>query len=310
MMLKKQFIVRFVKKFLHLHYFKRLFIRKDLKSSLFIDIQIFFYFLFKHKLELKIPVIVSLTSYPARINTVKYTIFSLLRQNIMPEKIILWLGETQFPNQEGIPLSLLKFQGDLFEIKFTDDIKSYTKLIPALKNYPDKIIVTADDDIYYGRKWLSILWEAHLLHKNEIIAHRGYTITVKDHEILPYEQWELMKKNTASVYNFLTGVGGILYPPHCFFHDIDNQELFMKLAPYADDVWFYFMIILNNKKVFFPENAIPLLVEIDKSLQKEKFNPNTLKKLNILQKQNDIQIQSMVKYYYDNPIIQNILANK
>jgi hypothetical protein len=44
--------------------------------------------------------IVSLTSFPGRIDEIQYTIFSLLDQNVLPEKIILWLAENEFPKKE------------------------------------------------------------------------------------------------------------------------------------------------------------------------------------------------------------------
>lgn len=294
------------------YYFKRFVLKRDLKSSLLLDIRIFFYSLFKFKHSCKpgIPVIVSLTSYPARISTVKYTVFSLLWQSVMPEKIILWLGETQFPNGKGIPLSLLKLQKDLFEIRFTDDIKSYKKLIPALKTFPDKIIVTADDDIYYKKNWLDILWCSHKTHPDYIIAHRGYLIEYADNAVLPYNQWGDMKKNTVSQYNFPTSGAGILYPPHCFYRDINNQELFMKLAPYADDIWFYFMVILNNKKIYFPSNAIFSLTDTDKGVRQERYNQDTLKKINIGQNKNDEQFKAVFNYYSAHPVIQNYFAAK
>ena len=51
-------------------------------------------------------VIVSLTSYPKRINTVWITIETLLRQSFKPDKIILWLATDQFDGIESLPTEL------------------------------------------------------------------------------------------------------------------------------------------------------------------------------------------------------------
>ena len=53
-------------------------------------------------------IIVSLTTYPARVQGVWVTIASLLNQTMKPYKVILWLAEEQFPKHEIImnPLSL------------------------------------------------------------------------------------------------------------------------------------------------------------------------------------------------------------
>ena len=42
--------------------------------------------------------IVSLTSFPARIDKIHLTINTLLRQNTKPDRVVLWLTESQFPN--------------------------------------------------------------------------------------------------------------------------------------------------------------------------------------------------------------------
>ena len=52
--------------------------------------------------------IVSLTSYPARIDTVNQTIETLLNQSLCPDKVILWLAPEKFPNREAdLPQQLL-----------------------------------------------------------------------------------------------------------------------------------------------------------------------------------------------------------
>ncbi len=51
-------------------------------------------------------------------------------------------------------------------IDWCEDIKSYKKLIPTLKKYPDAIIVTADDDLIYDNKWLEQLYNAAQIFEN------------------------------------------------------------------------------------------------------------------------------------------------
>ena len=43
--------------------------------------------------------IVTLTSFPERINEVHLCINTLLNQTLKPDKIILWLAEEEFPNK-------------------------------------------------------------------------------------------------------------------------------------------------------------------------------------------------------------------
>ena len=89
--------------------------------------------------------IVTLTSFPARINEIHYTIYSLLNQRLKPDKVVLWLAEEQFPNkEEDLPNNLLKLKSNGLTIEWCDDIKSYKKLIPALEKYPKDFLVIDD----------------------------------------------------------------------------------------------------------------------------------------------------------------------
>ena len=44
-------------------------------------------------------------------------------------------------------------------------------MIPALKEFPDSLIVTVDDDWYYPRNMLEILIEEHHQYPDDIICH-------------------------------------------------------------------------------------------------------------------------------------------
>ena len=44
-------------------------------------------------------IIVSLTSYPKRINKIKQTLDSIFNQTIQPDKILLWLSNSEFENK-------------------------------------------------------------------------------------------------------------------------------------------------------------------------------------------------------------------
>ena len=40
-----------------------------------------------------------------------------------------------------------------------------------------------------------------------------------------------------------------MYPPHCFFEDVTQEEKFLSLAPHQDDIWFFAMAVLNDVKI-------------------------------------------------------------
>ena len=107
--------------------------------------------------------IISVTSFSQRIRDVHFTLYSLLTQTLKPDAVVLWLGEEEFPDKENnLPQSVLALKRNGLTIKWCKDTGSYKKLIPSLKEYPDDIIVTADDDIYYRPNWLELLYNAYL----------------------------------------------------------------------------------------------------------------------------------------------------
>lgn len=198
-------------------------------------------------------IIISITSYPLRINTVHITINSLITQTIKADKIILWLAKEQFPNlEQELPQPLINLKKYNFSIEWYHDIRSYKKLIPALKKYPDAIIVTADDDNIYQSTWLEKLIASYKQHPNDIHAHR---VT----KFFYHNGFDAIGGGSfyanASYLNKLVGVGGVLYPPHCFSQNILNESLMMQLAPTNDDQWFWLHGVLNGVRVRVVEDA-------------------------------------------------------
>jgi len=188
--------------------------------------------------------IVSLTSYSARFRYLTPTLKSLLSQSIKPDKVILFVSKQDYAS---LPKSVLKLQDHGLEIETCVDIGSYTKIIPALKRYPGTFIATADDDIIYGEKWLEAMALAYSEPK-EIVFHRGHFITVDGSNTLPpYSKWNMGgAKCIKSKLNFPTGVGGVLYPPRVFDQRVLDEEMFLRIAPTADDLWLFWMARLGG----------------------------------------------------------------
>ncbi|HSX52263.1 MAG TPA: glycosyltransferase family 2 protein [Cellvibrio sp.] len=193
----------------------------------------------------KIPVIISLTSIPSRLNGLHIVIRSLLTQNQCPEKIILWLHKDL---QTSIPSSLQMLIGDLFEIHYGDMTCSHRKLVHSLETYPNKIIVTCDDDLMYNSSWLQRLYQDHLIFPDRIIAHECREITYDNSgTLLSYNKWKTQTEpGVSSKWMMPIGYGGVLYPPHILHSDVTRADLYLALAPRADDLWFKAMSYLKG----------------------------------------------------------------
>jgi len=213
--------------------------------------------------------IVSLTSFGRRIHNVFLTIESLFQQSIKADKIILWLSETEF-SRDNIPEMLKKAEKRGLTIEFCKDIGSYTKLIHTLAKYPDDLIITVDDDILYPFDMIERLIVAYREHPDVIHCHRAHKIGFsKNGRLKSYNNWNYcIDDPEPSLRIFPTGVAGILYFPGCFHEDILNEKLFLKLAPYSDDVWFKAMSLLRNVKcniIQAQDNSVNKLMVIEGS---------------------------------------------
>lgn len=257
--------------------------------------------------------IISLTSHGSRLNTVRYTLFSLLDQKTRPDKIILWVGHN---DKKYITKGLTRLVGKGLEIRFCEDIGSYTKLIYTLEAYPEATVITVDDDIIYHKNWLTILLAKHHENPQKIICYRAHGIKVdENHHPLPYHDWaESIKpeiyfgeEGNSPFSIFPTGVGGVLYPPKCFHKDITNRELFLALAPFADDIWFWAMAVIHEKYA----DESPYYV-IEKKYQKRikyvdfqsQEEGSALYLTNMVCHENDRQLRAVMAHY---PKIQQVL---
>jgi hypothetical protein len=239
----------------------------------------------------QVPVIVSLTSIPSRLGFVHHAINSLLLQTLTPEKIVLWLHSSL---KTKIPSKLVNLQNDIFEIRFTHLDSPHVKLVPALTAFPDNIIVTADDDQMYPNNWLELLYNEHLDHQDKIITNRCNMIAYDDDSnTLPYKDWyRNIPNGTDSLAIMPAGYGGVLYPPNSLHDDTTNSELYLALAPKADDLWFKAMSYLKGtvcRKTSTPsELPTPVL-----GTRKE-----TLASVNVKQDHNRVQWNAITEHYH------------
>ncbi len=200
-----------------------------------------------------LPIIVSLTSFPQRINIVVKTIKTLLTQTMKPDMVILWLAPEQFPNKENdLPKELLDLKDYGLTIDWYKDIRSYKKIIPTLKKYPESIIITTDDDIYYASDTVESLYKSYLKHPKEIQAHRCDWLGVGVNNTITWAKTrELYKdkhKDEASFRQRLTGYGAVLYPQNSLYKDVLDEEKIAKTIPTHDDIWLWAMAVLAGTK--------------------------------------------------------------
>lgn len=239
-------------------------------------------------------IIVSLTSYSTRIFNVHLTVESLLNQTLKPNKIILWLNEPF--NFENIPLILKKQVERGLEVRFVRDLRSYDKLIHALKEFPNDTIITCDDDILYPFDFVERLVIPHLKEPGTIFFYRGHQMVFDvDKNILPYKKWNIDGAvSHNSLLNFPNGGAGTLYPPNSLSENVHDEETFMELAPDADDIWFRAMSLKKGtlcKKIILECHPFEKMTAIGASQN------IALWRKNVEQEGNDRQLKAVFEKY-------------
>lgn len=239
-------------------------------------------------------IVVSLTTIPSRIDFVKTPIECIFNQKMKADRIILWLDKNKF-DEIFIDNKFKNLISRGLEIKYVEDVGVHTKYFYALKNHKDSIIVTIDDDIYYSRMLIHKLYMKYKKYPQSIIAMRAHEITFDSNgDISPYNSWlwnsYRIKKPSHRLIQ--TGVGGVLYPPHCLHLDSENSDLFRELSPKNDDIWLKIMALMVGTKVIKANRFYSNPVEIRNSQEV------SLNSVNVKKNQNDIQLHNLIEYYH------------
>ena len=187
--------------------------------------------------------VVSLTSYPARLGTLDQTLATLYSQTRQADEIVLWLAREQFPELEGeIPEALLRLvEEKKLTIRWCDDLKPHKKYFYALQEYRKDLIVTVDDDLLYPEHMLENLYQSWLRHPGAVSAVRAHLMLLSEAgEIRPYNEWIKetdVCRDQPSMQLFATGGAGALYPPELFPPETFDKAAVLETCLWADDLW-------------------------------------------------------------------------
>lgn len=237
-------------------------------------------------------VIVSLTTHPSRINDVWIAIETILRQTKKPDKVILWLADSQFSDKNSLPIRLLEQEKRGLTIHFCDDLRSHKKYYYTMLNYPDYSVITLDDDFFYPYDIVQKLLELHHMYPKDIVCLSACNIS-PSFDTVP-SQWksslfeEYINSSTAQAF----GGAGALYPPMSLPKEAFVKDDIFNYCLYADDLWLKMMSYINGIKVTKHKRFHPFPIVI-------KNSQNTaLVQINVNESKNDEQWMELVNRYY------------
>lgn len=234
-------------------------------------------------------IIVSLTTFPKRIHHVHLAIESILRGEVKPDKIILWLSRNQFDGHESLPSSLRALEQRGLEIRFMEgDIRSYKKFVYAIEEYKNDLLVTADDDIYYRTNWLKELVEMHKAYPEDVIVNYAFDIRYDAQgRRLPYTEWGNNVREGEHLF-FGSG-GGVLFPAGSLGQEAGKVDIALRVCPKADDVWLNAMVRMSGRAIRrtnYYSIILPVLIIGDERLATTNVESG-----------NDAQIEALEAYY-------------
>ncbi|QSS98025.1 hypothetical protein [Psychroflexus sp. ALD_RP9] len=235
--------------------------------------------------------IVSLTSFPERITEVWISVMCLLNQTVKPDKIILWLAESQFKN-EILPKSLKILQNYGLEIRFCDDLRSHKKYLYCLQQFPESYIMTFDDDLFYDNRVVENLIKLKKKYPNSIVANRCHKITFSKGNLKPYSNWYhnvIEKQPSYSLFH--TSGGGVLFEKRLLCDTTFDKELIRKLSLNSDDVWLKIMSIKSNLKTVTNNRYNKDFVTVGTTQRISLVKSNTKKGMK------DIQLKRVINYF-------------
>jgi len=241
-------------------------------------------------------IIVSLTTFPGRINRVWLVVMCMLKQSLKPDSIILWLSKEQFPESYKLPKQLVKLEKyGLQIILCEEDLRSHKKYLYAFERFPNDIIITVDDDVFYHSNLIANLIKTNKKFPANVCAnHAVYIGKDNKNNILPYIQWKNVEKGTLNRNDIMPiGIGGVLYPPNAMHKDVIAKKLIKKLCYNADDIWLNAMTRMNQINVSrtdYNQMFLPII----------NYKNIELTKINVTNGLNDSQIKLLREYYLRN----------
>lgn len=235
-------------------------------------------------------VVVSLTSYPARLGQLHLVIRSLLHQSLSPREIVLYLGTDT--KEQDIPVALRQLEKYNFTIKTGyEDLKPHKKYLFAMEEYPEDAIIAVDDDVIYDSNFVKDLYNCHKKNPNCVCARRVHGM-IKDSkgQIKSYNEWnwECTEILEPSHQLFSTGCGGALYPAKILPQEAFDVEAIKTHCLNTDDVWLKFMELRSDVKVVFTNSKVIHPLTIRNSQASALMHTNTAG-----ENRNDINIKAM-----------------
>ena len=184
--------------------------------------------------------VISLTSHPARFNTLSQALNSLLAQRLIAKNIYLNIAHEDLGK---LPDSVKDLASSgLIKINTCENLGPGKKLIPTLKLERSLPIIVVDDDLIFETDLTLKLMIAHHLSPGTIIASRVHKIIhTPEGKMSAYINWQknYSLSDGPSIDLLATSGAGTLYKAEFFHNDVTDEKAYTELAFHTDDLWWF-----------------------------------------------------------------------
>lgn len=207
--------------------------------------------------------IISLTSWPPRIEKCAYVLINIGRQIYNKNvRLVLVLSENEF---KGVELpEIVKECLDFYNIELIWDkgnIKSHKKLLPTLEKYPNNSILVIDDDKQYPMDFVDSFLNDHQKYPNDIIVggsffeivpanNRIACVHIGNEISIEGLRNQLMANQEITIEMPANGCFGELFPAHSFQDErFFDRDLISKYNLNSDEDWQFMFNIMENRSI-------------------------------------------------------------
>ena len=191
------------------------------------------------------------------------TINSILNQSVEQKlyKILLIISVNGINSKLILPKQIksLKKLKKIRIIIIKKELNLQTKLIIAIKEYPQNPILIINNKVVFPEGWLEMMINDHRKYPNDIISGSIQYFFGKDLKIKQfsegYNSKDFGKFNhiTNMIFNFAilnTNLGGTLYPANSLKNkNFFNIKLFLKISKESDEFWQSCFIFIENRNI-------------------------------------------------------------
>lgn len=252
-------------------------------------------------------VIVSMTTIPARKKRLLQNLPAILGQSYKFSKLVINIDDNLTDDDYEFYESLKEKDERIIINKAEAKWRSCNKLLPTINMFPDDIIITVDDDVYYPIDCVKYLVDGYKKNANCVIAHEVNPIKLsRDKTFVSYINGYDIKIDQTQCGKYLSNC--CLFPPHIFdWTDLYDYDKMMHCTDGAhDELWFWVQLTLNGVMCVGLNYVLSFQPDVIDEWQKGEYR---LADINVSER--TIQkYMSRINEMYGDRLIEQILKNK